>query len=268
MSAFTHMSLGFLQEGNCGEVFKVVALLQKKVATVNYICECRCVVQGNCKIFVGQMVDCSFAPMMVILNKGTQSELKLGTANIAYDPHGQSGEFKFWFFENQVTYSPFMGKQTASHVSVDIYVEQAMYLRSDLRYATGNSNVDHVCPERQGWDLMYSDQAPATIRELTLTPEEAVMDPNLQDKLLASQKPKPPPHLANRLTLGSRLQSATNQITQAVNQVKTTANSLPIRPTRAQLIKEQRAQEIKNGTVSTLNGGKPIPLGYSGPSQI
>ena len=81
---FTHVSLGFMQDGQNGEIFRITALLQKKPLGLNAVAVAKGPSGDEAKIFVGQMLDMQKLPMMVIINKGHQSELRLGTDAIVY----------------------------------------------------------------------------------------------------------------------------------------------------------------------------------------
>ena len=108
---------------------------------------------------------------MVIINKGHQSEIKLGTSNILYDQK-YNDEFKFWFFENEIIgINPFNDPSVPQVcMSVDVYMVDISNT-GPVIYGQGKMNdMEQIIPEYQGWHLHYSDRIPLTIKQIQLTP--------------------------------------------------------------------------------------------------
>ena len=123
MGIFTHISLGLQQLGNCGEVFSILCLMQKKPISLNVIGECHSPIEGVGRVFVGQVLDVTLCPAMVIINRGQLSEVRLTTKNILYDS-GVSEEFKFWLTAQDIKgVDPFNDASIpVQQMSADIYV--------------------------------------------------------------------------------------------------------------------------------------------------
>lgn len=92
-----------------------------------------------------------------------------------------------------------------------------------IAYGQGGGDMAHVCPEQFGWHLCYSDRIPPTVREIQLTPQQALSNPSLATVLAATgtaaRAPgQPPARLLNRLQSGARA-SASSIASQAASQV-------------------------------------------------
>lgn len=140
-----------MQDGPNGEIFRITALVQKKPLSVNVVAVAKSPSGDEAKIFVGHMLDMQKLPMLVIINKGHQSELRLGTDAILYN-HSINEEFKFWYYENEIrSISPFNDPSVASaEITVDIYVVDCSHV-APFTYGEGRNDMSNVMPEQQGW---------------------------------------------------------------------------------------------------------------------
>jgi len=144
---FTHVSLGFMQDGPNGEIFRITALVQKKPLSLNVVAVAKGPSGDEAKIFVGHMLDLQKLPMLVIINKGHRSELRLGTDAILYN-QSVNAEFKFWYNENEIrSTSPFNDPSVPSgEIAVDIYVADCSHV-APFTYGEGRNDMSNVSPE-------------------------------------------------------------------------------------------------------------------------
>ena len=103
--------------------------------------------------------------------------------------------------------------------------------------------------EQQNWILCYSDFMPKVIQPIKITPFNALKDPNLRNTL--KKNAKAPSSLQQRLmnpkNSKSRLEigGLNNQISSAIGNVSSMIGC-GIRKTNAQILKEKKAQEIRD----------------------
>ena len=90
--------------------------------------------------------------MMIIINKDQQSQLKIGTNKILYDPK-VNDEFKFWYFDNELTSTnPYQDPYVPqAEISVDVQVADSIYGSDNFAYGSGNDICQQTDPNSYGW---------------------------------------------------------------------------------------------------------------------
>ena len=81
-------------------------------------------------------------PVLAILDKGKQNELKIGLSNMLFDQQN-CDEFKFWFFFNEVQHNPFNGIEMEK-ITVDVYCVDS---NNNVNYGQGQHVNQSVIPE-------------------------------------------------------------------------------------------------------------------------
>ena len=81
----TNIAIGFKRSGYNQEVFHLLIMVTKKIASAAAMANSMSEREGKARILVGMVFEPNWAPYLVILNRGKNSELKLGPSNIKYD---------------------------------------------------------------------------------------------------------------------------------------------------------------------------------------
>lgn len=90
---YTHIAFACLRHGSKGELFRIAALATKKCLSIEAIISCCSGLRSaNGTIIVGKVFDAAKKPYLIVINRGSPSQIVVGPNRFAYNP--EEGEYR------------------------------------------------------------------------------------------------------------------------------------------------------------------------------